>query len=226
MLIIQAFPLKCTQLKEESTLAESIDLFGSLMLQRVRSYLLDHYPSVDLSELTENSSIRDIYSMISRDSESSENFFIPSEHIASSEKSEISGVIKDISKINVSQVVSVGIDIESIEFLPSDIMLPSGLPFRSNTFCPKEVAYASTKSSPRQTLLGIFCAKESVIKCCTDFIALTFRDIEILHDSNGKPLCRVHPSNVDFDFKISISHSSEYACAVAVMTSRISRCSL
>ena len=125
------------------------------------------------------------------------------------------------NKENKNRVVSVGIDIESINAFPSDIMLPSGASFRSKTFSPKEVAYASTKHSPSQTLLGIFCAKEAVIKCYTGDNPLTFRDVTITHDSKGKPICNIL-DHEGFEFQISISHSAGYSCAFAIMTTAAS----
>ena len=53
--ILREFPLKNNNLNEKTTLNESINLFGSLMLQRVRSLLLDHYPYADFTNLSENS---------------------------------------------------------------------------------------------------------------------------------------------------------------------------
>ena len=64
--LLSTLPLKCTNLGELSTLKKSINLFGSLMLQRVKSLLLDHYPDSDFSELNENSSILDIHSMVNK----------------------------------------------------------------------------------------------------------------------------------------------------------------
>ena len=62
--LIRKFPLKSSDLNESSILKESINLFGSLMLQRVKSLLIDYYPDCDFSELKDESSIRDIHSMI------------------------------------------------------------------------------------------------------------------------------------------------------------------
>ena len=63
--ILKEFPLKNSNLNEKSTLNESINLFGSLMLQRVKSLLLDYYPHSDFTDLSENSSIHEIHLMIS-----------------------------------------------------------------------------------------------------------------------------------------------------------------
>lgn len=218
--ILKEFPLKNPNLNEKSTLKESINLFGSLMLQRVRSLLLDYYPHSDLNNLSENSSIHEIHLMISANDEIDDKTIVDSKGKNSSLGSEFSYQFQTNfnPKSVKNEIISVGIDIESIKVFPSDVLLSSGASFRSNTFCPKEIGYASTRNSPIQTLLGIFCAKEAVIKCCINLDKLNLRDIEITHDSKGRPLCNVR-NYKDFNFQISISHTSEYACAFAIMTS-------
>ena len=166
--ILKEFPLKNSNLNEKSTLNESINLFGSLMLQRVRSLLLDNYPHSDFTDLTGNSSIHEIYLMISENDKIADNVIDDPKDEKSNHGSEVFYKYQtnlNSKRVN-NQIISVGIDIESIKAFPSDVMLPSGASFRSNTFCPKEIGYASARSSPTQTLLGIFCAKEAVIKCC------------------------------------------------------------
>ena len=217
--VLQVFPLKTEELNEKSTLKESINLFGSLMLQRVRSMLAECFPDSDLEGLTENSSVEEILAVLNKSRESESNKVTCEDRLDAKHPDRESSRIQTVISNNATknQVVSVGIDIESINAFPSDVMLPSGAAFRSRTFCPKEIAYASTKHSPIQTLLGIFCAKEAVIKCYTGDKRLTFRDIAITHDSQGKPVCNVSELG-EFEFKVSISHSSDYACAFALMT--------
>lgn len=217
--LLKEFPLRDTHISEKSTLKGCINLFGSLLLQRVRILLLDHYPNSDLSKLSENSSIKEIYLMINRNNEITDKINPDPIKIEEDLNEVISYDPQSIFKSNgvKNQVVSVGVDIESMQSFPSDILFPSGASFRSKTFYPCEVAYASTRSSPSQTLLGIFCAKEAVIKCCINLDSLSFKDIKITHDSRGRPLCNVR-NYKNFDFKLSISHSSEYACAFVIMT--------
>ena len=202
-----------------SVLNESINLFGSLMLQRVRSTLAEYFPDSDLEGLTERSNVGEILRILNRNCGSQDNRFTHEEPL---EAKYTEGGSNQIQAITTNKeckdwVVGVGIDIESINAFPSDVMLPSGAAFRSRTFSPKEIAYASTKHSPIQTLLGIFCAKEAVIKCYGGDKRLAFRDITITHDSKGRPVCNVG-EHKGFEFKVSISHSVEYSCAFALMT--------
>ena len=102
----------------------------------------------------------------------------------------------------------IGIDIQSIGEL-----FPSGLPIDPKSdiellgmFTIKELSYAQSKGCPLQTLTGIYAAKEAVQKCTQ--IKINFIDMEILPDQNGKPSVN--------GFSISISHSRDYAVAIAV----------
>ena len=221
--ILQSFPLKNEELSEKSILSDSVDLFGSLMLQRVRSTLAEYFPDSSLEDLTEKSSVGEILRILNKNCESGHINVSHEQPLESKHAESSSNHIQEITpnKENKSRVVSVGIDIESINAFPSDIMLPSGAAFRSRIFNPKEIAYASTKNSPSQTLLGIFCAKEAVIKCYTGDKQLKFRDVIITHDSKGGPICTIH-DHEGFDFKVSISHSAEYSCAFALMTTATS----
>ena len=151
------------------------------MLQRVRSTLAEYFPNSDLEGLTEKSNLSEILMILNKNCESRQINVTHEKPLKSTHTESSSNHIQEIkpNKENKNRVVSVGIDIESINAFPSDVMLPSGAAFRSKTFSPKEVAYASTKHSPSQTLLGIFCAKEAVIKCYTGDNPLTFRDVTI-----------------------------------------------
>lgn len=84
--------------------------------------------------------------------------------------------------------------------------------FLNRVFTEKEIEYAKTKKDIAETLAGIFCAKESVVKAFgTGFVGIKFHDIEILHDKFGKPFIS------DLKVLISISHCKDYATAVAII---------
>ncbi|MCL1845083.1 MAG: holo-ACP synthase [Defluviitaleaceae bacterium] len=71
-----------------------------------------------------------------------------------------------------------------------------------------------------QNAAGIFAAKEAVAKALgTGFNGISPRDIEILHEENGRPYVKM-PDNkmTDAAIEISISHSETDAIAFAVRT--------
>ncbi|MEJ0048807.1 MAG: 4'-phosphopantetheinyl transferase superfamily protein [Rhodospirillales bacterium] len=108
----------------------------------------------------------------------------------------------------------VGIDLQLIDELFPDAL--DGADFKSSDtfkeiFTLRELSYAQAKPAPRQTLAGIFSAKEAVRKAAPEYLGRELNAIEILHDESGKPVCE--------GFAISISHGGVYAVAVAVKAS-------
>ena len=218
--IISSFPLKNKELDDNSTLGDTINLFGSLMISRVRSLLEDSFPGADFSSISPSTTISNLAELASQNPSTSSS-------ISKSAKSEVNSITQpvaknvlhssganDLSKVSIG-ILSVGIDIESIENLPPDLFTENGASFRRKTFHPEEVAYASLKTSPLETVLGIYCAKEAVIKSSPESACLDLLDVIITHRSDGAPICEVK-AGTDLCFKISISHSKDYACAVSV----------
>lgn len=103
---------------------------------------------------------------------------------------------------------SIGIDIQHIDELfpnglPTDPKADEGL---TQIFTLKELSYAQSKDNPKQTLTGIFCAKEAIQKISNHPNCLN--EIEVLPDDNGRPISQ--------GYAISISHSKSYAIAAAI----------
>ena len=101
-----------------------------------------------------------------------------------------------------------GIDIQKI-----DELFPDGLPNDPKSdgglktiFSLNELSYAQAKINPLQTLTGIYCAKEAIQKASLNKLDLV--DIKIEYSENGMP--------INSDYFVSISHSAEYAIAIAV----------
>jgi len=116
-------------------------------------------------------------------------------------------IISD-KKIKTNAINTIGIDIQNI-----DEMFPDGFPIDpkldidlQNIFTIKELSYAQAQPLPQQTLAGIFAAKEAIKKCNNNYNNL--KEIEVIPNIYGVP---------EFiDFHISISHSRDYAVAVAI----------
>jgi len=105
-------------------------------------------------------------------------------------------------------IQAIGIDIQHV-----DAIIPATEDFKTNDeirhiFSLKEISYAETRPDPRETLAGIFAAKESVRKTGLDHLSRPLIDIEILPDENGAPCIK--------GFSLSISHSEGLAVACAV----------
>jgi holo-[acyl-carrier protein] synthase len=111
----------------------------------------------------------------------------------------------------------IGIDIEEIERFTK--ILKNKPTTLKRAFTVYEWQYASKKNTA-QTLAGIWCAKEAVVKAFSEVKSIFITDIHIEHFSNGAPFIA---SIKKFDFekeyyiKISISHTKLYAVANCVI---------
>lgn len=110
----------------------------------------------------------------------------------------------------------IGIDIESIARFKN--LFDNKKRLLQKMFNASEWEYALTKANPPQTLTGIWCAKEAVLKAVYSIEEVFIKDITIQYKASGEPY-------VDFkndvlkskSVKISISHAKEYATAVAIV---------
>jgi len=69
------------------------------------------------------------------------------------------------------------------------------------------------KHKQPETLAGIFAAKES---CKKVFPELSWHDIEITHQRNGKPQLTINIAKKIISADVSISHDGAYAMATVV----------
>ena len=110
-------------------------------------------------------------------------------------------------------MISIGTDIESIKRF--DNLLNCKPKILQRFFSDYEWSYANQKNVS-QTLTGIWCAKEAVVKAFSSIKALDIRAVNIFHHISGEPYVqKIIGFNYENNFiiKISISHSNEYAVA-------------
>jgi phosphopantetheine--protein transferase-like protein len=116
----------------------------------------------------------------------------------------------------------VGIDIERVDrFGKRD----SSQRFFSRNFTRKEIAYCMSKATPSHHFAGTFAAKEAVLKAVDGLTArrLGASSFEISHRENGVPIVTYSGSQPEIEgieIRVSISHTAEYAVAVAIAMSR------
>ena len=109
----------------------------------------------------------------------------------------------------------IGIDIESISRFKNLFVKKNKL--LQKMFNPSEWNYALTKANPPQTLTGIWCAKEAVVKAVYPLEQIFIKDITINYKTSGQTFATI--TNLDIkSIHISISHSRDYATAVALLT--------
>jgi len=106
----------------------------------------------------------------------------------------------------------IGIDIINIDRIKKSL---KSAVFAKKTFTPAEILYAESKADSAQTYAGLFAAKEATVKALgTGFTGLNLEQIEIKHSAQGQPFAVVDSKEI----KISISHDSGFAVAVAIVS--------
>ena len=91
-------------------------------------------------------------------------------------------------------------------------------------FTEYEITYFQSRNMNIQHIAGGFCAKEAVVKALgTGVRGFSWKDVEILRGSSGKPMVKLYNKAKEVSSKdkigtisISISHSENYATAVAI----------
>jgi len=123
---------------------------------------------------------------------------------------------KEISRITNSGLSGVGIDIEEAGALPEEIFTNSYQFFRCQTFHPTEVAHALCSPNPLLSLLGIFAAKEALIKAFSGnaLLVLSPRDVRVVHSDSGKPMIMAPKVSPTIMNGLSISHSQNAVVAI------------
>ncbi|MFA6217159.1 MAG: holo-ACP synthase [Candidatus Omnitrophota bacterium] len=117
-------------------------------------------------------------------------------------------------------IIGTGVDITEVTRLRKAVER-WGKSFLTRIFTHAELENAKTRVSLYQHLAGRFAAKEAVFKAAGD-VRLNWKDIEIMNDKEGKPLCRIlNNKGKKIIVFVSISHVKNYAVANAIITSKI-----
>lgn len=119
--------------------------------------------------------------------------------------------------------VTCGTDIIEIERIKESIDT-IGDKFLKRVFTEKEIAYCESKKQQKyQHFAARFAAKEAAYKAVSESLndkyALSWQDVEVSNDKNGKPIIIIKKIKMDQieNIDISISHCKEYACANVVV---------
>ena len=120
--------------------------------------------------------------------------------------------------------IACGTDIIEIERIKKSIESTNGR-FIKEIYTEKEIEYCESKKRQKyQHYAARFSAKEAVFKALSvileDKYSLSWLDVEIINDENGRPY--INFTNKTFDklisIDISLSHCKEYAIAYVVMS--------
>lgn len=120
---------------------------------------------------------------------------------------------KRAEKMNLTEI---GVDIERVERF-KDKTLENDAHFLRSIFTDLELEYSFSDSHYAQHLCARFCAKEAVIKTLSNLKNnnVQYKDIEILNNDDGSPFVCLNKYS-ELKFKISLSHTSEYAIAFVI----------
>jgi holo-[acyl-carrier protein] synthase len=112
-------------------------------------------------------------------------------------------------------ILGTGIDIIEIDRIEKAVER-WGDAFLNHVFTPAEIQHAKKFKFPYQHYAGRFAAKEAIFKAM-GIPHLSWHEVTITNDKNGKPVC--HYDSIDFKHRvlISISHSRDYAIASAIV---------
>jgi holo-[acyl-carrier protein] synthase len=120
----------------------------------------------------------------------------------------------------------VGTDIVAVGRIAA-LMREGGAAFLKRWFTTREIDYCSSKAVPSRHFAARFAAKEAVVKALP--VAwdgpLPWRFIEIVNDQRGVPSVSLSGAILDAatragvgEIRVSLSHCSEYATAIALVT--------
>ena len=214
--ILSQFPLKeNVSIKPNQSLSNIINLFGSLLSERVKAKLIEQFPNNDFSNLSSNSTVKEICSMIDNQKLYTNKEIDLYEQEFKLKPHEFPLLL---NKINFNDI-DLGIDLEHINSLPKDIFLFKNSILRNRLFSEREVAYATSRDNPHLTLLGIYSAKESVQKILNINHKNVYSLIEISHDKVGKPYVILNKIKSNL-LNISISHSNDYVISVCASSKK------
>ena len=118
-------------------------------------------------------------------------------------------------------IQGLGTDIIAIKRI-EDAIEKHGMRFLQRIFTDKELEYCQQFAHPIPHFAGRFAAKEAVLKAIsTDLDLITWKDMEILKDDQGKPTVHLHgglkKKYGSSHFLVTISHCQEYATATAIL---------
>ncbi len=112
-------------------------------------------------------------------------------------------------------IIGQGIDIVDIARIKQAIER-QGQAFIKRVFTPDEITYIAKHKFPYPHYAGRFAAKEAIFKAMGN-PKLSWQDISIVNDAEGKPVCRYKNKNYKHRILISISHEKKYAVAQAII---------
>jgi len=112
--------------------------------------------------------------------------------------------------------VRCGLDIVEIERIKKAVER-WGYHFLEHIFSLQEIEYAQKHKNSFQHFAARFAAKGAVIKALGNSKSINLKDIKIINQHNGQPLCTIDRCPIKNKIFISMSHTKKYAVANALI---------
>ena len=122
-------------------------------------------------------------------------------------------------------IIGIGIDLVAVERIQHSLET-YGNRFKKRIFTGMEITYCDSRPHPALHYSARFAAKEAFVKALgTGFrFGIKHSEIEIQHDSLGKPLLILHGNALDYakkqktiHYHVSLSHTDEHGMAYVVL---------
>jgi holo-[acyl-carrier protein] synthase len=134
----------------------------------------------------------------------------------------------------LDMIFGIGTDIVEVERVQNAVVRNPKILDR--LFTQAELSYFEKRNMKAQHIAGGFAAKEAILKALgTGLSGLSWKDVEVLRHGSGKPMVKLYGKAKEYAagnnigcVLISISHSQDYAMAMAVaeLTEEIGEISL
>jgi holo-[acyl-carrier protein] synthase len=123
-------------------------------------------------------------------------------------------------------IIGIGVDILDIKRIER-ALAKYGERFKTRIFKRREIEFCMKRTRAIESFSKMFAIKEAVIKAVSVSNGISWHDIEVLHDSNGRPEVlltgrilqnlniKIH--NQAFRIAVSVSDEIPYVCAFAVL---------
>lgn len=112
------------------------------------------------------------------------------------------------------KIIGLGTDIVEVNRIAAFAQKPGAL---ERIFSEEEIAYCRARKNEYQHLAVRFAAKEAVYKALP-FDEIAFKKIQVINLESGRPEVRVSDERCrGLSILISLSHTEQYATAVAVV---------
>ena len=114
-----------------------------------------------------------------------------------------------------------GTDIIEIDRIQKSIESKNDI-FLNKIYTQTEIEYCESRGKAKyQHYAARFAAKEAIFKAISETLQnkyeITWTDVEIINDKNGKPKVNFINSKFTLPCEISISHCKNYATAIAII---------